>query len=159
MENEKTILHLGCGPFIFEGFGYVNIDSKEELRESGVFIMDVTKPLPYSDNSVDGIVSMHMVVELPWRQMIEHFKDCYRVLKPGGVLRIGVPHIDNGYPLGHLLGYGNINLFNEALLIKVLEQCRFTAYRVNFKETRSSHPEITVPDNRPEESMFIESVK
>jgi SAM-dependent methyltransferase len=46
-------------------------------------------PYPWDDNSVDGIEMWHTLEHLPnwW----EAFKECARILKPGGYLNIRVP--------------------------------------------------------------------
>lgn len=46
-------------------------------------------PYPWADNSVDGIEMWHTLEHLPnwW----EAFKECARILKPGGYLHIRVP--------------------------------------------------------------------
>jgi len=143
-----TLLHIGCGPFKIDGF--INTDKE----------FDITKPWPYEDNSVDGITSMHVLIEIPWRELVFTFKEMHRVLKPDGVLRFGVPHIDSGFPLEHLLGWGNINLFSEDLLAKVLWKIGFKKIAfTDYGQTTSKHEEIVKADNRPEETLFVEAIK
>lgn len=49
--------------------------------------IDVRKGLPYKDNSVDFIYSEHFIEHLSADEAKSFFKECYRVLKPGGVIR------------------------------------------------------------------------
>lgn len=55
--------------------------------------VDITKPLPFADNSVDFCfaeqVLEHVTVHQAWNFLVE----CRRILKPGGVLRLSVPDI------------------------------------------------------------------
>jgi ubiquinone/menaquinone biosynthesis C-methylase UbiE len=54
-------------------------------------IVDVTRRSPFVDNTFDFIYSEHMIEHIPYvggRAMLE---ESYRVLKPGGTLRIATP--------------------------------------------------------------------
>lgn len=55
--------------------------------------VDITKRLPWADNSVRFIVIEHCVEHVDYYQAIEFFKECYRVLQIGGVLRVTVPSL------------------------------------------------------------------
>jgi len=56
--------------------------------------VDVTKPLPYQNSSVDRIFHEHMLEHIDEVDGFKFLKECYRILKPGGVMRIVVPSID-----------------------------------------------------------------
>lgn len=147
--TDKILLHIGCGPHRFPGF---QNSEREEL--------DITQPWPHGDSTVDGITSSHVLIEIPWRPLVVALREMHRVLKPDGVLRIGTPHIDSGYDLNWLLGWGNINLFSEELLTKVLRKIGFAEVRsANFQKTWSKHREIVVPDNRLSETLYLEAFK
>jgi len=47
--------------------------------------------LPFEDNSLSYIFSEHFVEHLPHTLALELFRECYRALKAGGVLRTAVP--------------------------------------------------------------------
>lgn len=160
--QSRVLIHIGCGPFIIDGFQ--NIDSRDESAGQPMFTKHdvISDGIPYQDDSVDGIVSMHFLVEIPWREIKKHFEDCHRVLKEGGVLRLGVPFVGSGFPVDHLLGWGNINLFCEETVVTVLESAGFRAeniFRTPYRKTASGMVEITQPDNRPDETMYIEAIK
>lgn len=55
--------------------------------------VDITKPLPWPDDSAQFIVIEHCVEHVTYYESIEFFKECYRVLKIGGVLRVTVPSL------------------------------------------------------------------
>jgi len=74
-------IHVGCGYEKFEG--WENYD-----RE-----VDISKPLPFENETVDYMFSNHMLEHVTQHQGFRFLKDCFRVLKPGGVLRVGVPDI------------------------------------------------------------------
>tara|TARA_Y100001958_G_scaffold141725_1_gene117352 strand:- start:419 stop:1099 length:681 start_codon:yes stop_codon:yes gene_type:complete len=83
-------------------------------RPSNLFIHDLTKPLPWPDNSVDIIYSSHCIEHLNKDDGFNLLKECKRVLKPGGIIRIVVPDfryiVDN-----YLEGKINSADFIEAL--------------------------------------------
>lgn len=143
----SKFLHIGCGPYKHKGF--INTDKE----------MDITKPWPHENRSVDGIISMHVLQELTWRQLEFAFRESYRVLRKGGVMRLGVPTLELNWPLSHLLGWGNINLFSYDLLKRVLID------RIGYEEIKSCKykesaiKKFNVVDNRPESSLYIEVIK
>jgi SAM-dependent methyltransferase len=55
---------------------------------------DISKPLGFADASVDYLVCEHRVQRLEQYDAIRFFKECRRVLKPKGVLRIAVPSLE-----------------------------------------------------------------
>ena len=79
-------LHLGSGARA--KVGWVNIDL---LGLPVDLAWNLTRPLPFPDNSVDAIFHEHVLEHLSLRQGLALTKECYRVLKPRGILRIGVP--------------------------------------------------------------------
>ena len=66
----------------------------EYKNGSDVLNYDVTKGLPFEDNSIDYIYSSHFIEHLSFGDAIEFFKECKRVLKRGGILRIICPDLE-----------------------------------------------------------------
>lgn len=83
-------LHLGCGGNILEG--WINIDLKK--RPGVDLVWDLRRGLPYQDNTVDFIFSEHTLEHFTLSDGQALLKECYRVLKIGGRVRIGVPSIE-----------------------------------------------------------------
>ena len=82
------LVNVASGPFLLPGF--VNLDAYETVP--GVVGWDCRRSLPFADASVAGIRAEHYVEHLETREELPAFlKDCLRVLKPGGALRIIVP--------------------------------------------------------------------
>jgi predicted SAM-dependent methyltransferase len=78
-------LHLGCGDIILPD--YVNIDlynPKADLE------CDIHK-LPYDDNSVDEIVSCHVIEHFGFKEAFDVLREWYRVLKPEGYIITETP--------------------------------------------------------------------
>lgn len=82
-------LHLGCGKNIKEG--YINIDKYVEFP--GVEKLDIFN-LPYADNSVDEILSEHLVEHIGFKDEEKFWTECARVLKPGGKLITETPDME-----------------------------------------------------------------
>lgn len=74
-------LHLCCGANRLEGWDNRDVDC------------DIREPLPYRDNSVDFVFCEHGVEHTTSREAWTLFVECYRVLKPGGVVRIAIPDL------------------------------------------------------------------
>lgn len=75
-------INFGCGTNRLPG--WTNVDSE----------VDISKPLPYPDDAAELILCEHCVEHVTQYQAIEFFKECRRVLKPGGIVRIVVPSIE-----------------------------------------------------------------
>lgn len=58
------------------------------------FFWNKSDSLPLEDNSIDFIFSEHFFEHLFFDEAAALFKECYRVLKPNGVIRVVVPDAD-----------------------------------------------------------------
>ena len=157
----NMILHVGCANRYYEGF--INSDKVEVWKGKKRkldLVMDLGKPWPYKDESVDGIVGMHVFQQLTWRELLVAFSEAKRVLKKGGVLRIGCPMIEIDKPLEYLLGWRNINLFSLDLLKTVLvDRIGFRRFRERGYK-RSWLPILTIADNRQHRgTLYMDVVK
>ena len=72
--------------------GWVNVDANMFTGKCDIWA-DLRNPLPFADGTVDAVYSHHVIEHLP--DMWAHFRDVYRVLKPGGVYRVGGPNGDS----------------------------------------------------------------
>ena len=93
-------LHLGCGWSYIEN--WVNVDLFATRAD---IAWDLRQGMPLADDSVDAIFHEHMLEHLSLRDGLLFTEECRRVLKPGGVLRIGVP--DAGACIDSYSGKGN----------------------------------------------------
>jgi len=89
--EQQLDLHLGCGPKYLPGF--VNIDANP-MRKADIWL-DVRRGLPFASGSVDSIYSAHMIEHLYPDELERLLRDCVRVLKAGGGMRIIVPSLSN----------------------------------------------------------------
>jgi len=81
-------VNVGCGPFVLPVF--VNVDLYRHSPE--IVPWDCRWNLPFGDGSAKGIRAEHFFEHLEAREEAPEFLlDCFRVLEPGGVIRIIVP--------------------------------------------------------------------
>lgn len=82
-------LHLGCGPHILEGWKNYDIHPGP-----GGVALDLRGPLREASESVDYIFCEHFLEHLTRAEGQAFFRECFRVLKPGGVLRVSTPDLE-----------------------------------------------------------------
>lgn len=81
-------LHIGCGPKVLPG--WINIDVVEGPHVHRWDPLD----LPLKDGSVSHILSEHAFEHFGFAEEERLFRECLRVLAPGGVLEIEVPDLE-----------------------------------------------------------------
>lgn len=85
-------LNLGSGSVCKNG--YLNID----LFPGGDLTLDLRRGLPFESNCCESIFSEHFFEHVDYPEPIGFlFRECLRVLRPGGFLRFSVP--DTEWPL------------------------------------------------------------
>jgi SAM-dependent methyltransferase len=82
-------LHLGCGTKYLPGF--LNIDGN--LFNKIDLWLDVRNGLPFPSNTVDSIYSTHMFEHFYPDELQMLLRECLRVLRPGGGIRLIVPNL------------------------------------------------------------------
>lgn len=88
---EKKILNLGCGKArIPESIGVDRV--KIENYVDIVHNLDII-PYPFESNSADEVHFYHVLEHL--HNPIEKLKEIHRILKPGGILYMRVPHFSS----------------------------------------------------------------
>ena len=89
--KENLKVHLGPGQRNYLR-GWVNIDANMFTGKCDVWA-DLRNRLPFKGESVSCMYSHHVIEHLP--DILDHFNDVYRCLKPGGVYRVGGPNGDS----------------------------------------------------------------
>ena len=83
-------IHLGSHKPIA---GWFNTSfHRDSLIEGNAFI-DVTQPLPFPDNVADAVFHEHLLEHLSPEDGLAFLAECFRVLKPGGWFRMGLPNL------------------------------------------------------------------
>jgi predicted SAM-dependent methyltransferase len=110
-------LHLGCGSTVVPGWenidksptvllarvpglrralGALHVitpDQAHAVFPAGIVRSDVRRGLAYPDGSVAFIYSSHMIEHLARWQGLALVRECFRVLEPGGRLRLATPDL------------------------------------------------------------------
>ncbi len=175
-------LNWGCGHAGEPG--WINSDLKDgpDIQITA----DIREGLPLDDDSLDYVVSNHALPMISYPDLVPVLRELRRMLKPGGVLRLGLPDLDRniqaylrrdvqpflvpdsdvrsfgGKFIVHLLWYGySVTLFTADFIEELLSEAGFQQVRVcTFQQTHSAHaPGILELDNREAESLFVEAVK
>lgn len=91
-------LNIGCGSRFHPA--WTNVDFAQ--TDTNVLAVDIIKGIPFPDQSFDVVYHSHLLEHLPKPAARNFLKECYRVLRPKGILRIAVPDLEaivNNYSL------------------------------------------------------------
>ncbi|KPQ33608.1 MAG: Methyltransferase domain [Phormidesmis priestleyi Ana] len=83
-------LNLGCGNRFHTDWINVNFTSPNPV----VIAHNLTKDIPFSDNSFDVVYHSHLLEHFPKAEAATFLQECHRVLRPQGILRIAVPDLE-----------------------------------------------------------------
>jgi predicted SAM-dependent methyltransferase len=173
-------LNWGCGDDVREG--WLNSDV---LPAPGVIVADIRHGLPLQDCSLDYAFSSHALQMLPYLQLVPALQELRRTLRPGGVLRLGLPDADraiDAYKRGDASYFyvpdadamttaGKLSVqltwYGSSLTLLTYDYARELLYRAGFLDTQrcnfgcttSAYPELASLDNRERESFFVEAWK
>lgn len=175
-------VNVGCGQVPFDG--WVNLDLDPGTKAD--FLWDVTNGLPFEEGTCAFIYSEHFLEHLPVQQGARFLGECHRSLGNGGVLRIGMPSLQEIVRQYHendwstqpwLAKYGyawiknraefiNINfrewghqwLYDEEELRRRLGEAGFH-HIINSTLGESQHPELRNRETRNETLLICEATK
>lgn len=88
--NKIFKLHVGSGQNIMNN--WLNCDIGPLSKD--VIFTDVSKRFPFDDNFFDYIYSEHMIEHITFEEGLFMLKECFRILKPGGRIRITTPDLN-----------------------------------------------------------------
>ena len=83
-------LHLGCSALLRPGW----FNTDKYPRRIGVAFCDATGRYPFENDAFDYVFTEHMIEHVPYAGGKSLVRECLRVLKPGGKLRIATPDLD-----------------------------------------------------------------
>jgi predicted SAM-dependent methyltransferase len=113
--TDDVRLHLGCGSTVVNGWvnidkspsarvpapvravlrrvGVLNADQANAVFPEGIVHADVRRGLAYADGTVGYVYSSHMIEHMARWQALALLRECHRVLRPGGVVRVVTPDL------------------------------------------------------------------
>lgn len=103
-------LNLGGGTATIDGFASVDLTNATYLHDLS------RRPWPFTAGSCDALLASHILEHFDKAEGRLFLRECYRILRPGGILALAVPDMDtfitarltgNYAPLG---GYSWIDL-------------------------------------------------
>jgi predicted SAM-dependent methyltransferase len=71
--------------------GWINADHCPANKD--VIKVNLLRPLPYPDNTFDVVYHAQFIEHLPFDTGFDFMRECFRVLKPGGTLRVVTPDL------------------------------------------------------------------
>jgi glycosyltransferase involved in cell wall biosynthesis/predicted SAM-dependent methyltransferase len=181
-------LNVGCFQDMYH-YGWINIDVLDLdawAKQNGYTFQraDLSKGIPYEDSSVDIILGSHFIEHLTRDEGLKFLRECWRVLKPTGLLRLSVPDaklVAEKYASGKIMEYRDFNVsveqakdewdafyriltdqhkavYDEASLSRLLEEAGFTEIRrMTFNKSQSEAIAKQTVDMYPSISLYMEA--
>jgi predicted SAM-dependent methyltransferase len=84
------LLNLGCGSRYHRD--WINIDFVSS--SSDVISYDLTGRLPFSESEIDVVYHSHLLEHFRKDHALYFLTECFRILKPGGIIRVAVPDLE-----------------------------------------------------------------
>lgn len=88
--NYSNYLNLGCGHRFHPAWTNVDFVSTAE----GVIVADLAKGMPFPDASFDVVYHSHLLEHFSRSEAEPFLRECCRVLRPNGILRVAVPDLE-----------------------------------------------------------------
>ncbi len=85
----KAYLNVGCGALFASDWNNIDLFTHPDVHR-----YDVRRGLPYLDNVFDAVYSSHTLEHFSYHEGRVLIGEMYRVLKPGGVVRVVVPDLE-----------------------------------------------------------------
>lgn len=92
--RDVTGLQIGAGPHQMPGWLRTDLDPNLTT-----IYLDAAKRFPFADETFEYVVAEHIIEHVSYEDALKMLRECHRVLKKGGVVRISTPNIDLTYRL------------------------------------------------------------
>lgn len=125
MKQNMKLLNLGCGSHF--NLDWVNIDFVSTNKH--VVVYNLLKKIPFNENTFDVVYHSHLIEHFSKIDGINFTKECYRVLKPNGIIRIATPNLEEIVKnyikyLNHSLSGDKIAEFRyDFTMLEMYDQC------------------------------------
>lgn len=174
-------LHLGCGKRFIPGFVHIDVVPFKHIDH----VSSIDNLSFIENESVDIIYNCHVLEHFKRKSVLSVLSEWFRVLKPGGILRVSVPdfralaevyleHKDIDLIIGPLFGRQDYlynihyNTFDFESLSSLLKTAGFDrVYRYDWRDTEHSgvddYSKAYIPhmdfDNGKLISLNVEAIK
>ncbi len=89
LSKDNVFINLCSGEVILDEYINIDLDSRSDLK------LDLEKKLiPFQNNSIDRVVIMSAINYFTYDRASIIVDDIYRILKPGGIIRVGVQDLE-----------------------------------------------------------------
>lgn len=189
--DTDTKINFGSFTVTF-GDAWINADLRGDIQQlveakGHLFeFCDVTKPVRWTDNSVSLITAHHLIEHLSREEGAFFLRECFRILKPEGVIRLSTPDLDvfthhhlnknfkatykaelealnaedNADAFFRLAFKGHKTIYNYPALNTKLESAGFKEVKkMPYGASRSTAIMTETEDSFPDHSFYIEGVK
>jgi len=181
--SKLKIANLACGGEQPPGTWWMHFDQNGKDRDN-FKVADIKEKIPLADGYCDGILVSHFLEHLTAPESLVFLTECYRIMKPGGIIRIVVPDPEKFYTgtiqgelewgdayfedrtfMQYALFYtgnpsetGHKQLLEKFGVYCLLLQCGFHKAR-QMQYRVSQLPPLADLDNRPLFSLYVEATK
>lgn len=180
MEGRGVRINLGSGHWKLPG--WVNVDLDRESRPD--VCADLSVALPFRDGCADYMHTEDFIDQLDLPRARDFLRECHRILRPGGVLRVLTPDVEQlarmylhdpeglktlwrdhvGVPLDYgtaaeilnvgMRFAGHTFLYDAETFAALAADCGFRAERVAYRQ--SAHEPLTQVDLRsPDDAISL----
>lgn len=144
-------IQFGCGSNLLDG--WTNHDRD----------VDITKRLPYGDGVADVVFIEHCLEHVNGSDAFKFMEEAHRILKPGGILRICVPHLDRITDVAHcrdlIVNHGHQMVYNEGNMITMLQIAGFDSVSIVDRAPCDSHWKVIGEAKDEIETLRVEARK
>jgi SAM-dependent methyltransferase len=91
--STKSKVNLACGSAFVAGDGWTNLDYA--AANEHVLRANLLGRLPLPDDGAALVYCSHFLEHIPRSQVVGFLAECFRVLAPGGTLRLVLPDLEN----------------------------------------------------------------
>jgi predicted SAM-dependent methyltransferase len=89
-EADLHFLNLGCGNRYHKNWTNVDFIS----QDPNVIAHNLKLGIPFNDNTFHAVYHSHLLEHFTKNSAVDFMKECFRVLLPGGIIRIAVPNLE-----------------------------------------------------------------
>lgn len=89
--DKVNYLNVGCGDKFHQAWTNIDMGS----NSPHVRVHNLLKGFPYDDNQFDALYHSQVLEHFPKEKAGAFLRECFRVLKPGGIVRVVVPDLED----------------------------------------------------------------